>query len=482
MLAGDAESSLVHFVDSLSQARASGRRDIEVSALMSMSLALANLGRMDEAKARVQEALVVVDAWGDVVARARVERGLLELYIHTGPADVAREYGRRALSQTKASGDRALVWSTHWASGVLAGLTADADGVVEHAREAAVIARELRSPSLSAHVDEILIELASAKGDWAEALRLAERALPVARAVGPRTLLPRLLVWAGTVLLNRDDVEGAKALLDESWERSRAGAGDRLVSDVHVATIAHIGQAAFCFATRDWGRAIDYAQRGIALGDRHGIITWSVHRLLPIVGEAALWTEDYALTESVVARLREEAPRLEHRLGLLYAEAMEAYLRFVRDRDPSAIPGLLGIAERGEAVPYVFQAARLRRDVARLMVAVGDTEGAARELRRAHDVFQRLSAQLELRLTREQMRQLGLRPQYRTTATGDVLTLREKEVAILAAEGRGNKEIGAALEISWRTVSRHLASVYGKLGVESRVGLAEAVRSLADDR
>jgi len=43
---------------------------------------------------------------------------------------------------------------------------------------------------------------------------------------------------AGTVLLNRDDAEGAKGLVDESWERSRAGAGDRLGRDVHVAIVA----------------------------------------------------------------------------------------------------------------------------------------------------------------------------------------------------------------------------------------------------
>ena len=98
----------------------------------------------------------------------------------------------------------------------------------------------------------------------------------------------------------------------------------------------------------------------------------------------------------------------------------------------------------------------------------------------AHDVFQRLGAQLELRLTREQMRELGLRPQYRTTVTGGVLTLREREVAILAAEGLGNKEIGAALSISWRTVSTHLAAVYGKLGVDSRAGLGEVVRRMSD--
>lgn len=314
---------------------------------------------------------------------------------------------------------------------------------------------------------------------------MADRAIPVARAVAPRTLLPRILVWTGTVLLNRDDVEGAKAVFDEAWEQSRAGATDGRVGDVHAVSVSHIGQASFQVAMRDWRRAIDYAQRGIALGDRRGIIAWSVHRLFAIVAEGAQYAGDFALTESATGRLRTEAAKLEHRMGLLYAEAIEVILAHLRRPGPIAIPVLLELAERGEAVPYVFHAARLRRNVARLMVKAGDREGAAREFRRAHDTFQRLGAQLELKLTREQMRRHGWWPERPPDAAAvprAVLTTREREVALLAAQGQANKEIGAALEISWRTVSSHLAKVYEKLGVDSRVELAEVVRRMAEER
>jgi hypothetical protein len=152
---------------------------------------------------------------------------------------------------------------------------------------------------------------------------------------------------------------------------------------------------------------IEYAHRGIALGDRYGVIAWSVHRLFAIMAEAALYAGDYALTERAVVRLRAEAGKLEHRMGLLYAEAIEVVLARLREPRTTAIPLLLQIAERGESVPYVFHTARLRRYVARLMVSAGDREGASRELRRAHDTFFKLGAQLKLRLTREQMRKHG---------------------------------------------------------------------------
>lgn len=48
------------------------------------------------------------------------------------------------------------------------------------------------------------------------------------------------------------------------------------------------------------------------------------------------------------------------------------------------------------------------------------------------------------------------------------LTGRETEVLRLAARGMANKQIGAALHVSVRTVQSHLTSVFHKLGVGSR--------------
>lgn len=50
----------------------------------------------------------------------------------------------------------------------------------------------------------------------------------------------------------------------------------------------------------------------------------------------------------------------------------------------------------------------------------------------------------------------------------DPLTARESEVLRLAARGMANKQIGAALDVSVRTVQAHLTSVFHKLGVGSR--------------
>lgn len=52
------------------------------------------------------------------------------------------------------------------------------------------------------------------------------------------------------------------------------------------------------------------------------------------------------------------------------------------------------------------------------------------------------------------------------------LTEREAEVLMWIAHGKSNKEIAAILEMSPRTVNKHLDRIFGKLGVENRTSAA----------
>ena len=64
------------------------------------------------------------------------------------------------------------------------------------------------------------------------------------------------------------------------------------------------------------------------------------------------------------------------------------------------------------------------------------------------------------------------RPAAPDTAYPGRLTPREVDVVRLIAAGRSNREIAAALVLSERTVERHIANAYRKLGVSSRVDAA----------
>jgi DNA-binding NarL/FixJ family response regulator len=70
----------------------------------------------------------------------------------------------------------------------------------------------------------------------------------------------------------------------------------------------------------------------------------------------------------------------------------------------------------------------------------------------------------------------GLARLGRPGAGGDTLTESERRLAELAASGLTNHEVAARAFVSVKTVEANLTRVYRKLGVRSRVGLANALR------
>jgi DNA-binding NarL/FixJ family response regulator len=52
------------------------------------------------------------------------------------------------------------------------------------------------------------------------------------------------------------------------------------------------------------------------------------------------------------------------------------------------------------------------------------------------------------------------------------LTVRERQVADAVARGLRNRQIAQEFGISEETVKKHLATIYGKLGLSGRVALA----------
>jgi ATP/maltotriose-dependent transcriptional regulator MalT len=52
------------------------------------------------------------------------------------------------------------------------------------------------------------------------------------------------------------------------------------------------------------------------------------------------------------------------------------------------------------------------------------------------------------------------------------LSVREREVVTLIAQGFSNREIAEALVLSVRTVERHIENVYNRLGISGRAGRA----------
>ena len=87
-------------------------------------------------------------------------------------------------------------------------------------------------------------------------------------------------------------------------------------------------------------------------------------------------------------------------------------------------------------------------------------------MRIAVDIFRRIGADAEA-IRRTTVDDRAPRRRGETT-----LTTREREIAGRIAAGQTNREVAESLVISERTVETHVASIYGKLGVNNRKGLA----------
>jgi DNA-binding CsgD family transcriptional regulator/tetratricopeptide (TPR) repeat protein len=453
---------------------------------LAKGIVLQDLGRLQEAQAEVEQALASAAAGGleNDSLLSRAHRALLLLYAWTGPLELAHDHGMQAIAHAEAARQRMLEWTAHWGMALLAGVSGDAQAVVKHIAASDKLADQMHSPILPLWSAELSVQYLSGIGDWDTALETAERTIGLAKSLNQRTLLPRLYVWSGLIYLWRGSNDKAKEYFDLAWKLAGGEKGGSLESagegalDVPSIVPAHLGLASYHLANGDPAEAVRIGEAGLAIADRTGYVVWSLQWLLPVVGEAALTARDFDRAALHLARMRKDAGRLNHRLGLAYADACDGLLAWFRDGDPRrAIDLLRSSVSQLEAIPFPPQAARIRRRLAGALVEVGEREEGMRELRKAHDVLARLEAAEELTGTREEMRERGVRPPPKTIATGAAgLTGREIEIARMVATRKSNKEIGGALQISSRTVSTHLSNIFLKLSVGSRGELADFVR------
>jgi DNA-binding CsgD family transcriptional regulator len=107
---------------------------------------------------------------------------------------------------------------------------------------------------------------------------------------------------------------------------------------------------------------------------------------------------------------------------------------------------------------------RLRRDRRRVE--------ARTQLRNALDTFEGLGIAPWAERARGELQATGETARKRDASTLDDLTPQELRIARLVAAGATNREVGAQLFVSPKTVEYHLRKVFMKLGVGSRVELA----------
>jgi len=112
----------------------------------------------------------------------------------------------------------------------------------------------------------------------------------------------------------------------------------------------------------------------------------------------------------------------------------------------------------------------------------GDKIEELREaLEEALRTFDQIGARAWSDRARAALRGTGGRDRTATGAAPSSLTAQEFRVAELVASGMTNREAGAALFLSPKTIEHHLSAIYKKLAVRLRTELAGALAA-AEDR
>jgi ATP/maltotriose-dependent transcriptional regulator MalT len=157
----------------------------------------------------------------------------------------------------------------------------------------------------------------------------------------------------------------------------------------------------------------------------------------------------------------EALPRIRDLAGDVQGELAQQMLQHVQalvDRDAEALGAVSTAFEEGGSLLRAAEAATAAADAFR---RDGNQRAATSWARQGADLARRCE---------------GARTPGLVDAAGPTpLTKREREIALLAAEGLTSREIAEQLYVSVRTIDNHLARVYDKLGVKGRDDLRDVL-------
>ncbi len=147
-------------------------------------------------------------------------------------------------------------------------------------------------------------------------------------------------------------------------------------------------------------------------------------------------------------------------------EEIDALVRVEGNEVAGAVETVEEILRATESTAEPFERARLLLALGRVRRRAKQRKQAREALGEALAIFERTGSPAWADAARAEVARCGVR-----AAEGE-LTVSERRVAELVAQGMSNREIAAAAFISPKTVEANLARVFRKLGFRSRAQLA----------
>jgi DNA-binding CsgD family transcriptional regulator len=397
-----------------------------------------------------------------LLSSALVASALGDYYLGRG---LRRDVFERAITLEQGSQRPRAAWTASAVLGQLLKYTDDYAAARPRLEAAYRLAREEGDesslPDLAAHLSEL--ELWT--GDWSAAERYARESLEVAERAEQGLVRAIALYCCALVDAHLGRVAPARAHAEEGLALGRER------KDLWLEGICLWVLGFLDLSLGDPGAVERHLSRADEIAETIGLLEPGQWRFHPDRIEALIQLGALAQADDLLDRYQTRACAVPRPHALAAAERCGGLLAAARGDLDRALDALAGSVERYERLPLAFEHART-------LLALGATERranhkrAAREaLERALDAFERLGAPLWAAKARAELGRIGGR---RAPARG-ALSETEAQIAALAAAGRTNAEIAAALIISPKTVKWNLSKVYSKLGLRSRTELAAAL-------
>jgi DNA-binding CsgD family transcriptional regulator len=452
MLRGRHRSAIEAARAALPVAEAAGEPGAQSRALNSLGTSLMSLGEVDEGAAQLRAAIDLAESVNRPRELEAAHLNLADALHMAGRSEEAREIVTRGRAIAGERGDR-CDW-LELLDGEIAFDTGDWAFAERH-----II--DTRPWAGTTFVNAVLrrAELAMGHGDAELARDLLGQAQEATRNIDEPQFLGVLGALLAELERRAGNLDAARAAVQAALDRIETCTDD-VVRLARVATLGAIVEA-------------DAAQRARDLGDAEG--------------------ERRAVMEAEfhVARVRAAADTggpIE-RASLRTAEAEDA-------RASGAPDAALheAAAQAWEAADRPYPGAIMRWRAGEDHVAAGNREAAIAQLDLAHAVTVELGANW----LRGEVESLAARARL-TLAAGEVpaperadaepaaeedpfgLTPRERQVLVLVAEGRTNREIGETLFMAEKTASVHVSRILAKLEVRSRTEAAAVAHRLGLD-
>ncbi|AYE97494.1 LuxR family transcriptional regulator [Mycobacterium paragordonae] len=436
---------------------------------------------------RAEQALAVARKLDDpgLVARILMGCGMLNFYS-------ADAYFDEAIELARASGDLLVHCQLRAYQTFAFSVAGDPLASETAAIEGRDLADAVGDKFMSRYCQTFLSTALSMQGKLTEAVDVSQSLVEDARTAGDRAMETFGLITLAQVLALRGDVASAHAAAAAGLEAAAAIGGfheDTAYASLAGAALAD-GDAA---AAR---RACEAAMR-----HTYPLKELFTRSILPMT-DAALGCGDLAAARRWADDTVAVAPGC-HQVFALTGRARVALAQAEPDQAERDAHEALVVAVRTRGYLWVADSLEI---LAGLAAECGSYAGAARVLGAAHGIRQRAERprlpvyQAGYDVTFAKVReglgqhdfdvawaegsalsveeaiayaQRGRGERKRPASGWGSLTPMELDVIGLVAEGLGNKEIGARLFISPRTVQSHLTHVYAKLGLTSRVQLVQ---------